>query len=222
MSRRILVPLLLLFACAPAVAQETILDCPFNDIGGDLVRRGWYVPDYPSDRLDLVELQFYAFVSGDFTVTLTAREATYDGPVIGVRTIDVGVTEPFSITEGWAGADSGSGEYLGDTFRGRGVFDFGAVSVPENATLTFAFDIPPDAPSLFFDAGPCLDDSNCDTCGHAVIETEGTEPPLDTFRRASVGVIFAEGGDVPALGAGGLVILAGLLLLLPAVLRRLG
>jgi len=220
MRLRIVMPLLLLLACAPALAQETILECPFIDIGGDHIHRGWYVPTYPSDRLDLVELQFYSFVSGDFAVTLTARKATYDGPVIGVRTSDVSVTEPYSFPEGWPGVDSGSGEGV-DAFRGRGVFDFGAVSVPTGATVTFVFDVPPDTPFLYFDTGPCQDDTNCDTCGHAVIETEGTEPPLDTFRRASVGVIFSAGDDVPALGVGGLVLLAGLLLLLPVVIRRL-
>ena len=105
------------------------------------------------------------------------------------------------------------------------MFDFGAAPVPANVPLTFTFHVlstPPGSPSLFFDVGLCAGgDASCNVCGGAVIETEGTQPPLDTFRRASVGVIFSEKEPVPALGVLGLAILAGLLLLLPVALRRL-
>ena len=226
MTQRILIPLLLLLVCVPAAAQQTTLECPFNDIGGDLLFRGWYVPSFPSDTLALAELQFFANVPGDFTVLLTARSGEFGGPLIDVTSAVISVTDPVFGAE-LQSEDHDSAGYFGDIFSGRGLFDFGAAPVELFSTVAFTFnllDTPPGSPFLFFDVGPCAGgDTRCDICNGKVIETEGTQPPLDMFRRASVGVIFSEEEKepVPALGVPGLAILAGLLLLLPVALRRL-
>ena len=99
MTQRILIALLLLLVCAPAGAQQTTLECPFNDIGGDLLFRGWYVPSFPSDKLDLAELQFFANVSGDYTVLLTARSGGFGGPLLDVTSAVIHVIDTVILPE---------------------------------------------------------------------------------------------------------------------------
>ncbi len=155
------VALLLLFA-GPAAHAATLYSCPTNDNGsGDRVDRGFYVTNYPGTTLDTLTLLYVpASGVGDYTVSLTARLNTFDGPVLGA-----------TLTQ------------IVDTAGGSTVWNFGGVAVPPGSTVTFSQVIdsgPVVSPFLWYDTGlaPCSD----------ITQTDGTTPPLDTARRDTVGL----------------------------------
>lgn len=179
---------------APATAQiATLYSCPDNGTGGDQVTRGFYVTNYPGATLETVTLRYYSGSGdGDYTVSLTARLSTYDGTIIGstqTRTINF-AGQPVSAT-----------------------FVFGGAPVPPGSTVTFTqVLISGPAPAdnvLFYDTGvePCAN----------VTQTNGTNAPLSSFRRNSVGVTITGSrpvaAPVPTLGGFALVALASLLAL---------
>jgi hypothetical protein len=142
-------------------AEETQLSCPFSGEALDFVSRGFYVTGYAGHTLGRVRLGYSASVAGLYRIGLTARRGTFDGPQIGA-TEWVTINVPTS----------------GEAFA---VFDFGGAPVTPGNTITFThtFEGPG---SLFYDTGngPCAN----------VTQTHGTNPPLDSFRRDSVGVII--------------------------------
>jgi hypothetical protein len=152
--------------------ETVVVSCPFNPAasGGDRTDRGFYVTGYPGPNLGTVTLRYSANVPGTYTVVLTARLGTYDGPLVGTPQIAV-VSVP------------ATGTSVPVTF------DFGFAPVAPGSTITFTQTFVGPG-QLFYNVGTGgLDDMTFNGCP-GVIETEGTNPPLDDFRRGSVGVII--------------------------------
>jgi hypothetical protein len=188
-----------------AAAQNTTLySCPLNG-GGDQVTRGFYVTNYPGSTLSTVTVTYYAG-SGDgaYDVSMTARANSYGGAQIGATQNQV-----LNIVGG-GGVTA--------------TFDFGGAPVAPGSTVTFSQVLnsaPGVTPVLFYDTGngPCAN----------IIETEATNPPLDVFRRNSMGVTIVGAASlvpiagispVPTLSEYTLAILAALLAAAGVVVMR--
>jgi len=140
-------------------ASAIITYCPFNlDSSGDFTDRGFYVSNYRGTTIATATIYHKATTSGNRSFTLVARSGAYDGPILGTA----GVTR--NITTGWTAT----------------TFDFGGIPVPAGSTIAFQQVLTGGDPSVYFNTGfgPCDD----------VTETDGTDPPLDHFRRNSAGV----------------------------------
>lgn len=197
------IPMLLLAALAVALPARADLSCPAGPVlFGEGPFHGFYVDHLDGTALDSVTLRYYGAGQpvSPYTVTLTARLDAYDGPVVGVPSVQTFFTAlppgtPTTVT-----------------------FDFGGAAVPPGRRVTFTqvVDAAPLGGTLSLDAGPCaVDDPLCASCP-LFTETEDTTPPLSTFRRRSVAAVIATSGAaanaaVPALGfAGRAGLLAGL------------
>lgn len=174
--RALLLPLLIAVLLAPgAFAQAARADtthalpaqsgtpvtksCPFGGVG-DRVSRGFYVDNFNGNRLDSVTLEYSARDAGTYTIQMTARENTYNGPVIGTATITFAYTG-------------------GDTTQ---TFNFGGADV-NSSRVTFEQVLVSGPTSLIFY------DTGSGTCPDFT-QTDGTTPPLDTVRGSTVGVII--------------------------------
>jgi len=159
-------------AAAAATTWDLIAGCGFAGTGGDEVSRGFYLSAYPGNNLSQVEMGYTASNghAGLWSVSLTAHRGGYDGPIIG--TTQIATPDVPQISSG--------GEALV-------IFDFGGAPVTPGDVIAFtqtAQELGATGGALDFDTGkgPC---SN-------VTETVGTNPPLDSFRRATVGVLVTE------------------------------
>jgi len=123
--------------------------------------------------LGRVEMFFSADAAGDFTINLAARANTYDGPVIGTAT--AAVTLP---------ADR-------NTFV-QGTFDFSSAAFAPGSAVTFALAQASGPNTVVFYKVPSLGNEAC-----PVVQTNGTEAPLSTFRRNGVEVRVFETAVVP-------------------------
>ena len=174
--------------------------------------RGFYIPEYAADGLDRVELLFATNFTDTSTSSLTAREDTYDGPMLGGSTLELELIAGTAVPSAGDGADI----FLGGIPTVPGVFEFDAAPVTPGGTVTFALEQLGGLGSAFYDVGPCdTDEPGCEQlCSGEIVQTNGRGPPLDTFRRASVGIrVFdAPPADVPALGTGAAGVLALLLI----------
>jgi hypothetical protein len=150
---------------ATSHADTTVVSCPTGG-GGDQITRGFYVSDYPGSNLGSVKLTYFPLAPPPISITLTARTGSYDGPILGSATVSVSPPE-------------------------TATFDFGGAPVAPGSTITFAHSIGGGDPDgyAFFDYGEASlgDPSDPNACP-GVTETGGTTPPLDTFRRASMGL----------------------------------
>ncbi len=154
-----------LILCANWAKAEVIFSCPFSGRGGDLLDRGFYIQSYPGTNLGTVTLAYCSFTPGTGSASLTARLGAYNGPIIGST-----ATASFDL----------SGSVNNQT---RVTYDFGGAPVPLGGVVTFA-QVPLSGPSLYYDVG-------VGTCP-GIVETEGTSPPLDLWRRASIGIIVTQ------------------------------
>ena len=191
--------MLALFAIAPSLPAATLYSCPTGG-GGDQVGRGFYVTNYPGSTLDTVTVAYFGG-SGDgaYVVSLTPRVSSFGGTVVGAtQTLTINISSGV----------------------GTGVFNFGGAAVPSGSTVTFKQVLvsgPVASPVLFFDYGTgALGDIAANTCPN-MRETEGTTPPLDLDRRASVGVTITGSAALasapvgaPALSSVGMALLAAL------------
>ncbi len=147
----------------------TLVSCPNLGDSGDLTDRGIYVTDYPGTTLGTVTFSYDTDVAGSYTVSLTARSGTYNGTEIGsTQTVTAMVPTSGEVSM---------------------MFDFGNAPVTPGSTVTFTQTLVSGPGSLYFDTGPCED--SCSSCP-GVFETEGTNPPLDVFRRGSVGITITD------------------------------
>lgn len=141
----------------------TVVDSPFKDpFGGDFLRRGFYVVDYGADNLSQVILQYKATqAAGIYDTSLTVRIGSYDGTIVGN-------TQYLST-------------YIETDLPQQVVYDFGGVNVPHGSLLTFtqALVDGPDS-ALYYNTGA--------SSHPQITQTNGTNPPLDSFRRDRVGV----------------------------------
>lgn len=148
-----------------------VVACAFSK-GGDGLYSGFYVSKYPATTIHTVTLGYlgsYRHGDGTYTVTVTARKWTYDGALLGRA------TETFHIPSD-------------ERTVTKVTFDFGDVRVRQGSRITFT-QHSPDAPVRFFYSVGYgrLGDESYDGCP-GITETNGTRPPLSSFRRASVGV----------------------------------
>jgi hypothetical protein len=174
MKCRSFLALFLSILLAPAVEaqfSDLVYQCGFGFDGGDRTTRGFYAENFPATTLGGVVLVMQsAGASGLHSITLTARADSYDGPVVGASSIDVDLTStPQQVS-----------------------FDFSNAVVASGSTVTFEIAVASDPSSLgyaFYDTG---DGTACPD----ITQTNGTSPPLDSFRRNTVGVeIYAVSGN---------------------------
>lgn len=140
----------------PQVPGETI---------GDHLTRGFYIKEFPGTSLSQVDLWMFVFTSGDYIFELTAREGSYDGPIIEKSQANIYLT-----------ADENS----------LTTFNFSSQPVQMNSIVTFAI-------SKISGPGYCYYSKNGEYGGIPqgdilVIETVGTTPPLDTIRNYGIAI----------------------------------
>jgi len=186
-------PLIVLVALiATPLHAAVVVSCPASGSGGDLTSRGFYVTGYGAGTLGMVTLQYGTSTPGTYTVSLTAHSGAYNGPLIGTATASALVAS------------------ISDTPM---TFNFGAAVTP-GATIAFTQALVSGPGSLFFDTGNGALGVMDNTCP-GVTETNGTTPPLDSFRRNSVALLINDTGPVvitntpiPTLSEWALILLA--------------
>jgi hypothetical protein len=153
-------------------SYQTVVSCPFNSSGGDdSLSRGFYIQNYPGTYLGTVQVIYWTTTPGSYTISMTARDGAYDGPMIGI-------TQTVTI-------DLLASTYLTTTF------DFGGTAVISGTTVTFSQAQVSGPGSAYYNTGPCGFDLACTAC-EGVYQTSGMTPPLSTIRRRSVAVMIAQ------------------------------
>jgi hypothetical protein len=145
---------------------DTLIACPPNT-SGDLLRRGFYVADYPGSKLTQVDLFVTAQVAGEYTIAMGVRADTYDGPLLGrsVATVTLAGDIDSNVTTS---------------------FLFPGPVIAPGSTVTFSMELLSGADdAAYYGTTNC--GSNCATIC-PLVETNGTTPPLDTWRRDGMGV----------------------------------
>lgn len=153
---------------------ETLLVCT-NGTTGDFIDRGFYVPSFPGNSLASARLVFSSPTAGSYTVRLTVRSNTYDGLVLGsdATTFTLNASTDQSV-----------------------VFNFPSIRIREGSRVCFAMtQTAGPSSSLYYGVGPVT--GGCPT----IVQTDGTTPPLDTFRRN--GVILTLTGEDTLIVANG-------------------
>ncbi len=149
------------FATPQSGVAAVLIDCvDASSLIADYIDRGFYIPAFPGSALDEVDLFFSATTAGDYTILLTARADTYDGTVIGTSQITVTLTSDMHTLV-------------------EGNFAFPSPFVTENSTVTFAMSLVSGPELPYFAVNTIVD-----PC--VIVETNGTSPPLDTFRRQGI------------------------------------
>jgi hypothetical protein len=160
MTRIVVVALFATCLLAGPSRAAVLIDCYDGGTGTDYVNRGFYVTDYPGSSLTRVQMYFSSHTAGDYTIRLTARSGAYDGEIIGEA--DATVTLTADTDELWP-AD----------------FDFADPAATPHAVIAFSME-PLDGPAIPL-YGIETDNGDC-----PIVETQGTTPPLDTWRRDGV------------------------------------
>jgi hypothetical protein len=180
-AAHVLLLTLVLVLLALVGRAETLLVCT-NGETGDFYYRGFYVPNYPGNSLDSARLVFSSPTAGSYNVQLTVRSNTYDGIVLG--------------------SDTTTFTLVSSTDRAV-TFNFPSIRIRENSRVCFIMTIVSGpGTALYYAVGPTT--GGCPT----VVETEGTTPPLDTFRRN--GVLLTLTGDDTLIVAPGETIQAAI------------
>ena len=156
-----------------ATAPDTLLSCAGTP-GGDFYNRGFYVPQYPGVSLSSARLELSAANAGKYTLTLTVRSNTYDGPILGVSTSTVSLS--------------------GDVYDNQPViFAFPSTPIVKDSRVCFILSlISGPGMSVYYsvpDSGGCTE----------VVRTESTTPPLDTFRGYGVNLVLTGESSPQAL-----------------------
>jgi len=179
-------PVCLLLAClillsVPLAAQQPLIDCGEAE-AGDWFYRGFYIPYYPGETLERVDLFVEARTAGDYTLSLTVRRDTYDGPTLGVAKANVKYAE----SEGTKAVS----------------FLFEPVlNVSPGAMITFQLELvttPVENPVVLYAV------SGNQSC--PVVETGNTNPPLGVYRRQGISArMWGRSAAGPALAENGVV-----------------
>lgn len=151
-------------------ASSQVIDCLDGSDGGDRVTRGFYCSDYPGTTIERVDLHLSAESAGEYVIRMTIRTDTYNGLQVGQA--EATVTLP-----------GGPSNHVLTSFL------FPSTSVAPHALLTFALE-EVSGPDLMYYA-PTTSNSAC-----PITQTNGTTPPLDTFRRNGVRVAIHGAGLV--------------------------
>ena len=139
--------------------------------GGDQISRGFYIASYPGVSLTQANLYFSATAAGTYTYSLTAHKGTYDGPVLGTSVAT-------AVLDG-----TGTQDLLTS-------FVFTPITIAPGTTVAFVTKLVsgPSGATSYLGVSSCGFDAGCVLPGPVVTETEGTNPPLDTFRRNGIGL----------------------------------
>jgi hypothetical protein len=145
--------------------QSLLIGCPLiKGSGGDLYYRGFYVPDYQGVNLSLVGLYFSAITPGTYTFSLTAREGSYSGRLLGTSTSSATLSD--DITD----------------FRAT-YFSFNQdPTVTPGSYVTFSINVTGPGTSVYYATST---DSDC-----PVVQTNDITPPLSTVRRNGIAVLI--------------------------------
>jgi hypothetical protein len=131
---------------------------------GDFIDRGFYLQSYPGTSLSSVTLWMKAATAGTYTIAMTARQNTYNGTVIGTS------TATFALP----------GNLSSNT---PVTFSFPSPAVPLGTLVTFAMSqVSPPGLTVYYNV--CVT-ATC-SANNPIIQTNGTTPPLDTFRRNGI------------------------------------
>jgi len=167
--------LTVLALCVPLSAEAVVLYSCEDGGSGDGIWNGFYIQDYAGVTLDSVSLSYHTNPDvGSYTVELAAHEGSFDGPIIGTSQV---------------------------TFDEQGIeaqFDFQNVSVTKGSTIAFVQTLleGPEHAVVYYFVGWCPEGEPCDLCPN-VVETEGYDPPLSTFKRGSVDITVTGDVDLP-------------------------
>lgn len=183
---------------APILASAaTVVSCPANtSTGGDGLSRSFYLPSYSAGTLDTVTVNYHASVNGTYTVALEARLNAFDGTVVGTA------NSTATVTNGTPGGTPVT-------------FNFSNVSIPAGSTIAFKQTLSAGPGGLSVNTGDA-------PCTGTVTQTNGSTPPLDTARRATLAITVtgnvapvsgAGAASVPTLSQWGLMLMAGVLAL---------
>jgi hypothetical protein len=146
---------------------------------GDFIDRGFYHPAYPAALLSTVRVWLSTPTADTYTITMTARAGTYDGPVLGTSTVTIGLP-------------------AGTGFSTPIDFVFTPAAVTPGSTVTFTMtQVSPAVLNVYYDIGTCTF-GPCATPS-PFKETEGTTPPLDTPRRNGVSAIIFDTRPLPVI-----------------------
>lgn len=159
---------LALFCPISKVSAEVLLSCPEAGATGDFSDRGFYVPHYPGVMLDSARLRISAYLVGSYMVSLTVRSNTYDGAILGVATNTITFTN------------------LATDQNQLITFAFHSLPVVNSSQICFIVKVLSGPYSLIYYATAPDFTGGCSE----VVQTEGTTPPLDTFRRNGVNLVL--------------------------------
>jgi len=144
---------------------ETLLVCTNNTATGDRIDRGFYVPSYPGNSLASARLVFSSATAGSYTVRLTVRSNAYDGVVLGSDSTTFNLASSTDLPV---------------------IFNFPSVRIREGSRVCFVMtQISGPSSVLFYGVNNSFS-GGCPT----IVQTTGTTPPLDTFRRNGVNLIL--------------------------------
>jgi hypothetical protein len=151
-----------------ASADAVLASCPFDGQGfsnTDGIDRGFYVTGFSGIALDDVTLGDAASTPGTYTLKLTARSGTFNGPVIGAPSVTANLPK---------------------TSTAHVSFPFFAAPVVMGSTVTFS-QTATGPGTVGYDSGSNDIGAHPGVCPN-IVQTEGTSPPLDTFRREGVAI----------------------------------
>ena len=154
-----------------SIPTETLLSCS-GEVGADLCSRGFYVPQYPGVRLNSARLKLSSDYTGDYVLMLTVRSNAYDGPFLGLAAAPVALN----------GCPSENQPVT---------FTFPYTPIAKDSRVCFGLSvISGPSPNVYYAvpgfSGGCTE----------VVQTQGTAPPLDTFRRYGVDLILGGVNDL--------------------------
>ncbi len=164
---------LILFGAAPLRGDSPpVIDCPwYSPTGGDnFALRAFYIPSWPGVTMNQVTLYLSFPAAGTYTVSLTANRDEFDGASLGSPSGPVTVP---------------------DTAFYPVTFDFGGALIPPDVTVTFygsVLSMPSGVSGNVY-----MQTATSGSC--PVIETDGINPPLGTYRRS--GIAMQVTGPVP-------------------------
>jgi hypothetical protein len=146
-----------------------VIDCPWYSptTADDFSVRGFYVASYPGTSLGAVTLILSPSAAGTYSLSLTARQGNFGGTLLGAVTVPVTFASTAPVPV---------------------AFDFGNVAVTQGATVTFQGSVVSGPSTVFMEV---VTSTSC-----LVLETDGTNPPLGTFRRQGIAVTIT--GGLPA------------------------
>lgn len=149
--------------------EELLINYPKAQEGTDSINRAFYIKSYPGKSLNRVTLWFQAGEAGDYTLQLEARAGTFDGTLIGQSTVSA--TLPDATTP-----------------SAPVTFTFGFQPVTPDTVVTFKMvKVSGPGGNVWFSVKGDYGELTSEEI--LVIETNGTDPPLSSWRRDGIAIL---------------------------------